>query len=238
MRSHGSVALALLALVAIAMAGCASTKVTDRQALVTEKIARPERILVYDFAATPAEVSEHSALAGQHDEPSTPPTPEQIQAGRELGVQIARELAANIDAMGLRAEAVPIGTAPQVGNLVIKGHLVSVDAGSAQKRVVIGFGSGASELKTVVEGFQMTPQGLRKLGGGSVDAGGGKSPGGALGVVGLVAAGNPAGLIVSSGMKVYGEASGSSKLEGRAKATAKEIADQLRPRFQEQGWIQ
>ena len=49
---------------------------------------------------------------------------------------------------------------------------------------------------------------------------------------------NPAGLIVSTGMKVYGEESGKSKLTGRAKATAKEIADQLRPRFREQGWIQ
>jgi len=38
-------------------------------------------------------------------------------------------------------------------------------------------------------------------------------------------------------MKVYGEYSGSSKIEGRAKVTAKEIADQLKPKFQQQGWI-
>ena len=38
-------------------------------------------------------------------------------------------------------------------------------------------------------------------------------------------------------MKVYGEASGSSKVEGRAKQTAKEIADVLKKRFQDQGWI-
>jgi len=36
---------------------------------------------------------------------------------------------------------------------------------------------------------------------------------------------------------VYGEESGSSKVEGRAKQTAKEIADVLKKRFQEQGWI-
>ena len=58
------------------------------------------------------------------------------------------------------------------------------------------------------------------------------------GFAGLIATGNPAGLIVSTGMKVYGEASGSSKLEGRAEAMAKEIADQIKPRFQQQGWIQ
>ena len=38
-------------------------------------------------------------------------------------------------------------------------------------------------------------------------------------------------------MKVYGEESGKSKVEGRAKDTAKEIADVLKKRFQEQGWV-
>jgi hypothetical protein len=38
-------------------------------------------------------------------------------------------------------------------------------------------------------------------------------------------------------MKVYGEASGSSKVEGRAKKTAEEIAGQLKIRFQQAGWI-
>jgi hypothetical protein len=83
----------------------------------------------------------------------------------------------------------------------------------------------------------MTAQGLRKLGSGSSDAGGGKSPGAAVGAAAFIATANPAGLIVSGGMKLYGEKSGSSKLEGRAKATAKEIADILKQRFQEEGWI-
>ena len=59
-----------------------------------------------------------------------------------------------------------------------------------------------------------------------------------MGVAGLLATGNPAGLIISTGMKVYGEKSGSSKVEGRAKATAKEIADALKQRAEQQGWIQ
>ncbi len=52
-----------------------------------------------------------------------------------------------------------------------------------------------------------------------------------------LASGNPVGLNVSSGMKVYGEASGSSKIEGRARQTAKEIAAQLKTRFAQEGWI-
>jgi hypothetical protein len=121
---------------------------------------------------------------------------------------------------------------------VIRGYLLSIQEGSATKRVAIGFGSGASELKTGVEGFQMTAQGLRKLGSGTVDTGGSKGPGAALGVVGVIATANPAGLIISGGMKVYGEASGKSKIEGRAEQAVKEIAAQLKTRFVEEGWIQ
>ena len=98
-------------------------------------------------------------------------------------------------------------------------------------------GAGASELKTAVEGYQMTAHGLRKLGSGTVDSGGSKGPGAAVGVAGLVASGNPAGLIISTGMKVYGEESGSAKIQGRAQATAQEIAGVLQQRFQQQGWI-
>ena len=58
-----------------------------------------------------------------------------------------------------------------------------------------------------------------------------------MGVAAFLATANPAGLIVSGAGKVYGEASGKSTIEGRAKATAKEIADLLKQRFKEQGWI-
>jgi hypothetical protein len=39
-------------------------------------------------------------------------------------------------------------------------------------------------------------------------------------------------------MKVYGEESGGSTIEGRAKDMAKEIAGVLQVKFREQGWIQ
>jgi hypothetical protein len=204
---------------------------------VTEKIPRPHHIWVYDFAATPAEVPAESALAGKPDEHPTPQTAEQIATGRKVGEAIATQLVEQILDMGMLAKRASAGTEPQINDLVIRGYLLSVDEGNATKRVAIGFGSGASQLTTAVEGFQMTAQGLRKLGSGTVGAGGGKSPGAALGVVGLIATANPAGLIVGGGVKAYGEYTGSSKIEGRAKATAKEIADVLKKRFQEEGWI-
>jgi hypothetical protein len=49
---------------------------------------------------------------------------------------------------------------------------------------------------------------------------------------------SPVGLIVSGVMKIGGEATGRSKLEGRAEQTAKEIASQLQMRFEDLGWIE
>ncbi len=223
--------------VMVVAAGCASTKVAKREQLVHERLPRPDRIWVYDFAATAADVPADSALADQASGHATPQTAEEIAIGRQLGAQIAAQLVEEIRSMGLPAARGVTGTIPRINDIVIRGYLVSIEEGSAAKRVAIGFGSGASELSTAVEGYQMTARGLRKLGSGTIESGGGKTPGAALGVAGLIATANPAGLIVSTGMKAYGEASGRSKIEGRAKATAKEIADVLRKRFEQDGWI-
>ena len=232
--------LALLAAVlyAVILSGCASTKVTEREQYVTGQLPRPTTIWVYNFVATSGDLPADSALAGQPDLDTSPQTAEQIAEGKKLGDEIANQLVQQINAMGMNALKAWPGVTPQINDLVIRGYLLSINEGSAGKRFIIGFGSGASELKTAVEGFQMTAQGLRELGMGTISAAGGKSPGSALGLAGLLATGNPAGLIVSGGMHLYGEASGQSTVEGRAKATAKEIADVLKTRFEQQGWIQ
>ena len=54
---------------------------------------------------------------------------------------------------------------------------------------------------------------------------------------GLIATKNPAGLIIGGAANIYGEESGKSKVTGRAKQFADDIAKQLKERFQEQGWI-
>jgi hypothetical protein len=235
MKTRNHILLCLIALLVIA--GCASTKIAGRDELVTEKIPRPAHIWVHDFAATPADVPDQSALAGQHSEHNPPQTAGQIKAGRKVGGEIAAQLVDRIRGMGMPAEHALTETTPQINDIVIRGYIITFNEGSAEKRILIGFGSGASDLKVAAEGFQMTAQGLRKLGTGRTDAAGGKAPGEDLGVLGLIATHNPAGLIVSTGAKVYGEESGSSMVKGRAKQTANEIADVLKKRFQEQGWI-
>jgi len=223
--------------VLVIVAGCASTQVSKRRILVNERLPRPARILVYDFIADPADMPPDSALTSAL-EADAPLTAQQLQVGHRLGAQIADELVAQIRDMGLPAVHGLSGTPPRVGDILLRGYLVSIDEGSTAGRMLIGFGADGSELKTVVEGYQMTARGLRNLGSGTVESGGGKEPGAAAPAAVTIATGNSIGLIVTGGMKIYGEASGSSRIEGRAKATAKEIADVLKTRFEQQGWIQ
>jgi hypothetical protein len=229
------VAACVFALVAVA--GCASTTVTSRQPYEGGPIARPDRIIVYDFAATPADIPAGSAEVGQYGQPSAPQTAEEIDVGRKLGAQVAKELVAQIRDMGLPAVQAAGQPAPRPGDIVIMGYFESVDTGSATKRIVLGFGSGAAALRTAVDGYLMTDQGLRRLGSGTVDSAGGKAPGVLIPIAVVAATGNPIGLIVSTAAKTEGQLSGRTTIEGAGKRTAKEIADQLRVAFQKQGWI-
>ena len=219
--------------------GCASTKVTNQETFFTGQLPWPGNILVYDFAATPAEVPADSTLARQYSVDVTPQTAGQIAAGRLLGAEIAVELVGQIHGMGMPAQRAPAGTKPQINNLVIRGCLLSINEGSTAKRVTIGFGYGASELRTAAEVSQMTVHGLRKLEFSTMDSSGSKAPGAAVGVgaATFIVTANPVGLIISSGIKAYGEASGRNKIKGRVEATAEEIAKVLKQQFQEQGWI-
>jgi len=216
------------------LTGCASTKATDRHQLVTGKIAKPATIWVYNFASTTNELPPGSTFA---DADTVPQSEKAKKMSEEVGIVIATNLVAEINATGMSAKLFTPEVHVAVNDLMIQGYLLTVDEGSATKRVLLGFGDGESKTTVAVEGYQMTKTGVRKLGYGSVDASGSKSPGVALGAVAFLATKNPVGLIVSGGMHLYGEKTGSSTVEGRAKATAKEIADVLKKRFEEQGWV-
>ncbi len=231
-----ALALARSVVALLLLAGCAKTTVTELQPYEGARLARPNRIIVYDFAASASDLP-----AGYEVSVAAPPasqTAEDASVGRKLGAEIAKELVSELQSAGLPAvQASSQAPPPQVGDVAIVGYFVSIDEGSVAKRVALGFGSGAASLHTVVEGYLMTDKGLRRLGSGEVGSTGPKGPGEAVPLAIAVASGNPVGLIVSSAVKVGGEVSGSSTVEGSAKRTAKEIAEHLKAAAQRQGWI-
>jgi Domain of unknown function (DUF4410) len=234
MKVRAFVAASVLA--SLALSGCASTRVTQREPYQGKRLARPDRILVYDFAATGTDLPAWSAARDFHAEPSEPRSAEDLATGRELGAEVAKDLVAEIRDMGL--PAVPAnGQTPREGDIALVGYFESIDEGSRLKRLVIGFGSGSAELKTQVEGYVATDSGMRRLGSTELDSGGNKMPGMAIPAIVTVATANPIGLIVGGAIKGTGELTGRTTIEGTARRTADAIADELRAVFHRQGWI-
>ena len=237
MKSFTRFAVCVLALVVAG--GCASTKVTGRDSKIgTEKIAKPGRIYVYPFAATHVGIPTWATTADQFAKPIKPPTPEELEVGRKVGALVAKDLVTEIEEMGLLAVGGGHQSHPQPKDLMIIGYFGAVEEGGTVKRLTLGFGAGAAELTTTVEGYQMTNEGPRLLGSAQLDSAGGKTPGLFVPIAVVAATANPIGLIVMGGVKLHGEVTGRTKIEGAAKRTAEAIGEQLRVRFKEQGWIQ
>src|ERR1700689_3698128 len=110
MKSFSRIVLCLLSLVVVS--GCASTNVTQQTPMSSPGLARPNQIWVYNFIADPAEMPANSSISGAGAAPSSPPTAQQLEEGRQLGALIASNLVADIQAMGLPAVLAGPGSTP------------------------------------------------------------------------------------------------------------------------------
>ena len=217
---------------------CASSEVTSsRNYAGDEPMPKPGRIIVHNFAATPGDITADAAVSGRYEKHYVPQTAEQVRVGRQLGDVVARKLVKEILDLGMPAERAHTGPPPGIGDLLIKGAFISIDEGSRTKRMLIGFGAGAGELKTLVEGYQITSYGKRLLGSKEIKAAGGKMPGMLVPVAGGAAAGKAGRSAVISGSMNVVQELGAESLEGAAKRTAEEIAKVLSQAFARHGWI-
>jgi hypothetical protein len=221
----------------LVVCACSSTSTTNRQQYQGGELARPGRILVYDFTANASGVPSESSFATSHAVSQTALTPQELELTTELGAEIAKQVTEQLRDAGLPAVLAAGQPVPQVNDVLIRGYFVSVDTGGGVRRVLIGFGSGSAELTTAVEGFQMTPLGPHLLGSGTVDSVGGKAPGVILPLAVMAASGTPVGLIVGGTLKLAGEVTGATTIEGAARRTADEISEQLIDAAERRGWL-
>jgi NADPH-dependent 2,4-dienoyl-CoA reductase/sulfur reductase-like enzyme len=218
-------------------AGCAQTDVSDRERAPAEAIAKPVRVIVYDFASTHAAVPPDSAIAGLYRQRTTPQTPEEIELGRRLGALVSARLIEELNEEGIAAIAAATGPVPLPGDAVIRGEFVSIDKGSRAKRMLIGFGAGSAELETLVEGYLVTSRGLVPLGSAQIETAGGKMPGMLVPMGAGAAAGNVARSAAVSGASNILQEGGPEGLDAAAKRTAKEIAREIIKAYKERGWL-
>jgi hypothetical protein len=218
--------------------GCASSRVAQQQSTAAaEELTPPAHVIVYDFDGTPADLPSDSVIARYYEQRTAPQTPAQIELGRRLGRLVAENLVKELRAAGIPAQHVDTAPVPLIGDGIIRGVFIAVDKGSPVTRMLIGFGAGAAELKTLVELYQVTATGLRPLASGQIEAKGSKLPGMLVPIgIGAGVGSVAASAAVSGASNLAGEA-GPETIEAAARRTAKEIAGRIIDGYKKRGWL-
>jgi hypothetical protein len=225
---------------AVAGAGCATTEVTPTANTYRGMLPRPQHILVFPFATSPAEVQldrSPTAVAAWQAQGISAGS-ERSDVAHEVAQKLATHLAEKIQAMGLPAEVVwgrvPVREGPTI---LIDGQFISINEGDRAERVVIGLGAGRSSVRTAVQVTEQLRDGRRLIDQFDVDAMSSRKPGMAETMGAGAAAGNlAASAAVSGGVNVGTEIFGAN-VEADAERTASKIANILQSFFVRQGWI-
>jgi hypothetical protein len=228
----------LVALALTAMAACARTSVENLNERAVG-LPRPELVVVHDFAVTPGDVALDGAVGQRLIQVvrETPASEQELKIGREVARIVSDNLVTEI--YKLRIPTVPAATATPIAGptLVVDGQFLSVDQGNRMQRMVIGFGAGASEVRTLVQIYETTNDGRRFVVDFYTTVKSSLKPGAGP----MVGAGRAAGRAVSSaamGANVGVASELSQTVESDAKHTAEEIAKVLKKFFADQGWVQ
>jgi hypothetical protein len=216
--------------------GCGTATITPQQtASPSAVIQRPDKIVVYDFAVSAENVTENQgplqkayrAVAEDQDQQSA----SRLASGQKAAHDLSEDLVKQLQDLGFNAENLPAGAAPGGNALVINGKFLSADEGNRARRLIIGFGAGASKLETQVTVSNVTAGGtLNQLLSFQTYADSGKMPGAAV-TMGAGAAAQGASAATGAA-KTYG-----SMLSTLADKTSKQINAYLSQYFASQGWI-
>ncbi len=189
-----SARLGFLAIAAVA-AGCAGAKVSQTQLTGPVFDQRPAQIVVYPFAIDPNEVSLNQSILQKAYRGMTGAnqTQEQQQLGHQTAQNLCIQIAANLSTKGYPAACQPRGTDVADNSLIVDGYFTDISEGNRLRRMVIGFGVGASTLDTTVNVYQKSDQIAREVLQFDTTADSGKMPGAAvMGAPGMAVGGTAA----------------------------------------------
>jgi len=246
---HGKMLLtmALAALVGLAAAGCgAQTNVYTRYESDKWGLLPPDRVVVYDFAVTAAEVKENAGFLQGTINAAEDVTTDERERQIARGVQnvAAEEFVERLQKLGLRAERVPRGTPIPPKALAITGQFLSVDEGNKAQRMVIGFGKGEARVDIQIQLYELgldsarsaqsQPSKLLEI---LTVADSGSMPGALVTGGAGAAAGAAAGVIVGTNMAIGAVKSYRSGMEQMTARSVEQAVDYLADYFRRRGWI-
>src|SRR5262245_48151895 len=243
-RKTGSVASsasARLALAAIALtvtAGCARVS-TESVEKSTDVLPKPELILVHDYQVSRDQVQLDSALSSRvkRTAKGTPDAEDQLKIEQDVSRALTTTLVDEIRKPGIPAKPAAMA-APVAGpTLSIEGEMVSIDEGNKAKRLVIGFGSGASEVRTLTQVYEVTSEdGHRLVEDFYTTVKSSRKPGfGPMAGFGAAAGAAASSVAAAGGVGVATALS--QTVEADVKHGAKQIAKEIAKLCVQQGWI-
>ncbi|MBN8249947.1 MAG: DUF4410 domain-containing protein [Verrucomicrobia bacterium] len=215
---------------------CARTNVqyvgTDARPL-----PKPERIVVHPFGVSADQVALDQTIGLRLQElvGSKTDDGERLRIARELSGIVAKRLVQDLQGKGFDAVVAPAGTPPGAHTLEIDGQFLSVDQGSQRQRMIIGFGLGASEVRVLVQAFEVTDAGRVLADDFYINTQSSRRPGmGPMAGGGAVAGNAAAALAVSSTTALVGARA--QTVEADAQNLADRVAEELQKYFVQQGW--
>jgi Domain of unknown function (DUF4410) len=202
-------------------------------------LPKPDKVLIHDFAVPVGAITTDESIAGQlhrkimvrHgvDEDSSPEA-----LARHVQAAFTKTLASelkklNIQTANVSGQKTPAAEGAMSGsNLIVDGQFVAIHEGDETKRILIGFGRGASDIKTHVTVSSLVqghPTVVLEF---NLSSKSGKKPGAVATMgVGSLAVGAAAGGVSDS----------KSTVEADASRMAKLVAKQLEAFMVDQKWI-
>lgn len=241
MASRTILSLSLCALIA-ALAGCGSDTDTEVTKKLSKKDRRnlpePTQILVYDFAVSPSEIPADSAAAGKlqgaGDDPNN--NAQRTQLEHQIADVVAAKLVEELQDLDLPAMRWrgPAPTGP--GIYTLEGQFVTIDEGNAAMRMIIGFGAGGTEMKTLVQAYASEATGKRLLAEAEVSSESSSAPGLAATLpVGSAISGIGTAAAIQTSMGTIRELN--TDVRNGAEETAEAIVELMEPRMEDMDWI-
>ena len=224
----------------IAVSACAGAKIADQtQTAPATTSSRPNQIVVYPLASNPAEVTLNQSIVQRAYRNVS--GEDQNEAQQKIATDTASNLcvkvASNLTAKGLRAVCLKRGEPITDNNvLIVDGEFTDISEGNRLRRLVVGFGAGASTLDSSVHVYQHTESGSQQLIDFKTHADSGKMPGAAVMGPAGAAAGGSAAVIVGTNAAMGGAKSYTSATAYLVDKTATQITDVIAQYYAQHGW--
>jgi hypothetical protein len=232
--------LSFLVLLPITLSACAGAKVANQtQSAPAATSSRPNQIVVYPLASNPAEVTLNQSIVQRayrnvsgEDESAS-----QQKIATDTASALCLKVASILTARGFKAVCLKRGDSVTDNNsLIVDGEFTDLSEGNRLRRLVVGFGAGASSLDTSVHVYQRTSTGSQPLIDFTTHADSGKMPGAAVMGPAGAAAGGSAAVIVGTNAAMGGAKSYTSATSYLADKTATQITDVITQYYVQQGW--